>query len=44
MKLEIDNNIKVKIELSLKFNLSKLNIFEIFLLLEVVFKFISHLF
>lgn len=44
MKWKIDNNIKVKIKLSLKFNLSKLNILEIFLLLEVVFKFISHLF
>ncbi|WP_321994397.1 hypothetical protein [Clostridium butyricum] len=41
MKYKLDDIIKIKIRFSLKFNLSKLNILEIFLLLEAVLKLIS---
>jgi len=44
MKYRLDEIIRVKMELSIKFNLSKLNILEIFILLDMVYKIISNLF
>jgi len=44
MKHKIDDNIKVKLKLSLRFNLSKLDILEIFILLGMFYRLISNLF
>ncbi|GEM_PF-5345373 len=44
MKTKNDTVLKVKIDSSLRFNLTKLDIVKITLLLEVVFKLVSYLF
>lgn len=44
MKHKIDANTKVELKLSLRFNLSRLDILEIFILLDMLYRLISHLF